>query len=121
MDSVGAVMSLQIFVRRVGDVAIVELHGRATDGPANDILHNQLRRVIAGGTSKVLVGLTDVTQIDSSSIGSIVSAFVSLNARGGSLQLLRPRGNVKSVLETVQLLDIIPIIEDETQAITSLD
>jgi anti-anti-sigma factor len=112
-------MSLQLFVRRAGDVVIIELHGRATIGPAHDILHSWLRRLIADGTKKVLVGLTDVTQLDSLSLGSIVSAYVSLKLRDASLKLLRPRGDVRLVLETVHLLDVIPTIEDETRAIVS--
>jgi anti-sigma B factor antagonist len=119
IDVESAVMVLQLFVRHSADVAIIDVHGKATIGPANDILRNQLRRLIEGGTSKVLVNLTDATQLDSSSIGTIVSAFISLKRQGANLKLLRPRGNVRLVLETVHLLDVIPSIEDETQAIAS--
>jgi anti-sigma B factor antagonist len=112
-------MGLQLFVRHAADVVIVDLTGRATIGPANDFLDSQLRKLIDDGTSKMLVNLTDVTQLDSSSIGSIARAFVSLKRRGASLKLLGPRGNVRLVLETVHLLDVIPSIEDETQAIAS--
>ena len=82
-------MGLQLFVRHSADVAIIDVHGKATIGPANDILRNQLRRLIEGGTSKVLVNLTDATQLDSSSIGTIVSAFISLKRQGANLKLLR--------------------------------
>ena len=112
-------MSLRLFLRHAADIVILDLHGRAIIGPANDILNNRLRRLIEDGTTKVLVNLTDVTQLDSSSIGTIVNAFVSLKRRGASLKLLRPRGDVRLVLETVHLLDVIPSIEDETQAIAS--
>jgi anti-sigma B factor antagonist len=112
-------MSLQLFVRHAADVVIIDLHGRATIGPANDILNNQLRQLIEDGTGKVLVNLTDVTQLDSSSIGTIVSAFISLKRRGANLKLLRPRGNVRLVLEMAHLLLVIPTIEDETEAIAS--
>lgn len=112
-------MGLQLFVRHSADVAIIDLHGKATIGPSNDILRTQLRRLIEDGSNKVLVNLTDVTQLDSSSIGTIVSAFMTLKRRGANLKLLRPRGNVRLVLETARLLDLIPSIEDETQAIAS--
>ena len=114
-------MSLRLFLRHAADIVILDLHGRAIIGPANDILNNQLRRLIEEGNSKVLINLTDVTQLDSSSIGTIVNAFVSLKRRGANLKLLRPHGNVRLVLETVHLLDVIPSIEDETQAISSFN
>src|SRR5271156_542080 len=115
----GVAMGLQLFVRHAADVTIVDLAGIATIGPANDSLDSQLRQLIDGGTNKILVNLADVTQLDSSGIGTIVRAFISLKHRGASLKLLRPRGNVKLVLETVHLLDVIPSIEDEAQAIAS--
>jgi hypothetical protein len=68
-------MSLRLFLRHAADIVILDLHGRAIIGPANDILNNQLRRLIEEGNSKVLINLTDVTQLDSSSIGTIVNAF----------------------------------------------
>ena len=118
----GAVaMGLQLCVRHAADVVILDLHGKATIGRANDFLDGQLRQLIELGTSKLLVNLTDVTQLDSSSIASIVRAFSALRHRGASLKLLRPRGNVRLVLETVHLLDVIPSIEDETQAISSFN
>src|ERR1700756_4145589 len=112
-------MGLQLSVRHAADVVIVDLHGKATIGRANDFLDSQLRQLIEVGTSKLLVNLTDVTQLDSSSIASLVRAFTALKHRGASLKLLRPRGNVRLVLETVHLLDVIPSIEDETEAIAS--
>ncbi len=117
----GAAMGLQLSVRHAADVVIVDLHGRATIGRANDFLDSQLRQLIEVGTSKLLINLTDVTQLDSSSIASIVRAFTTLKHRGASLKLLRPRGNVRLVLETVHLLDVIPSVEDEAQAISSFN
>jgi anti-anti-sigma factor len=112
-------VGLQLFIRQAADIVIVDLHGRATIGRANDFFDSQLQQLIEVGTGKILVNLTDATQLDSSSIGSIVRAFTSLKHRGASLKLLAPRGNVRLVLEAVHLLDLIPTIEDETEAISS--
>jgi anti-sigma B factor antagonist len=112
-------MDFQVFVRHVADVVIVDLHGKATIGRDNDLLDNQLRQLIDEGSSKILLNLAEVTQMDSSSISSVIRAFNSLRRRGASLKLLRPCGNVRLVLETVHLPDIVPTAEDETQAIDS--
>ena len=112
-------VGLHLSVRHVGDVVIVDIYGKVTIGRSNDLLDNQLRQLIDEGSNKVLLNLTDVTQMDSSSISSVVRAFKSLKRRGESLKLLRPRGNVRLVLETAHLLDVVPTIEDEDQAIAS--
>jgi len=88
-------------------------------GSDNDLLSSQLHQLISDGVRKVLLNLAGLTQVDSSSLGTIVRAFVSLRHEGGSLKLLRPRGNVRLVLEMLHLQDAIPIAEDEAQAITS--
>lgn len=112
-------MGLQLSIRRVADVVIVDLQGRATIGRSNDLLSSQLRKLIDDGVRKVLLNLEGVPQVDSSSLSTIVRAFVSLGREGGSLKLLRPRGNVKLVLETLHLQNAIPVAEDEGEAIAS--
>ena len=83
-------MGLQLFVRNTSDVTIVDLQGRVTIGRANDLLRNQLRELIEKGTNKILLNLTGVTQLDSSSLGTIVNAFVSLKRRGGRAFRIQP-------------------------------
>ncbi|MGA8142398.1 MAG: STAS domain-containing protein [Candidatus Acidiferrales bacterium] len=114
-------MGLQIAIRRSGDVVILDLQGRATIGPTNDSLSTSLRKLIDDGESKILLNLAGATQLDSSSISTIVRAFVSLRNRGGSMKLLDPRGNVKMVLEMLRLLNVIPNFEEESGALASFE
>jgi anti-sigma B factor antagonist len=113
------VMGLQISVRESGDVAILDLEGKAVIGVDNDLLNSNLRKLVANGVRKLLLNLVDVTQVDSSSIGTIVGTYVSLRRQSGSLKLLCPRGRVREVLGLVHLIGIIPTFEDETQALAS--
>ncbi len=112
-------MGLQVSIRESADVTILDLQGRATIGRGNDLLSSHLRKLIGGGTRKVLLNLAGVPQVDSSSLSTIVRAFVSLGHQGGSLKLLRPCGSVRMVLETLHLVDIIPSFEDEAEAMAS--
>jgi anti-anti-sigma factor len=112
-------MGLRISTRECGDVTIVDLEGKTTIGVDNDLLNSHLRKLVARGARKVLLNLADVTQVDSSSIGTIAAAYLSLSRQGGSLRLLRPRGRVRIVLGVVRLLDSIPTFEDETRALAS--
>ncbi len=112
-------MDLQISIRECGDVTILDLDGKATIGIDNDLLNSNLRKLVTNGVRKLLLNLADVTQVDSSSIGTIAGTYLSLSRHGGSLKLLRPRGRVRVVLGLVHLLDSIPTFEDETQALAS--
>ncbi len=112
-------MDLQVSIRRVGGVTIVDLQGRATLGRDSDSLSGCLRKLIDDGGRNVLLNLAGLTQLDTSSLSNLARAYVSLRREGGSLKLLSPRGSVKLVLQTLHLLDVIPSYEDEAQAVAS--
>ncbi len=112
-------MSLEISTRKVGDISVLDLKGRATLGKDTDKLNDALRDLVAGGARKVLVNLAELTQMDSSGIATVVRTFVSLGVAGGMMKLLAPTGRVRDVLEVTHLLKAIPHFENEAQALAS--
>lgn len=114
----GAV-SLQVSIRQVGDVTILDLRGRSTIGSDTELLRSHLQALVANRVHKLLLNLAELTQIDSSAVSILVRTYVSLTHLRGELKLLRPSGRVLMVLNTIRLLDIIPSFEDETQALAS--
>jgi anti-sigma B factor antagonist len=113
-------MALQISIRESGDVTILDLQGRATiDGGGTALLDNNLKEMAAGGARQVLLNLADVTQLDSSGVSIIVKAHRSLRSRGGDLRLLRPSNHALEVFRALHLTKLIPIFEDENQALAS--
>ena len=113
-------MGLQISIRESGDVTILDLRGRSTinDGES-DLLDSRIKGLVDKGAHKLLLNLGDLTQVDSSGIGVIVGTYVSLRNQGGDLRLLRPRGLVLEVFRVLHLLKIIPMFEDEAEALAS--
>ena len=112
-------MGLQISIRESGDVTIMDLRGRSTIDGESELLDNRLRKLIANGVRGVLLNLADLTQVDSSGVGVIISTYVSLRDQDGDLKLLCPSGRVWEVLKVLHLLEIIPSFEDETEALVS--
>lgn len=112
-------MALECAVRESGGVTIVDLKGRATIGDDNDLLSSKLREVVGKGARNLLLNLVDLTQVDSSGIGSIAAAYASCKRQGGTLKLLRPRGRVRQALDTMHWFDYIQTFEDEVQAVKS--
>ena len=112
-------MALQISIRESGDSTIVDLRGKSTIDGESELFGRRLKKLIAEGRSKLLLNLAELAQVDTSGIGVIIAAFVSLRDRGGELKLLRPRGHVLEVFKVVRLLEIIPSFEDEAEALAS--
>jgi anti-anti-sigma factor len=98
----------------------LDLQGRSTINEGeSELLDSQLQTLIASGVRKLLLNLTNLTQVDSTGVSIIVKTFVSLRDQGGALKLLCPCGRVLEVLTMFRLLETIPSFEDETQALVS--
>ena len=113
------VVGLQISVRESGDVVILCLRGRSIEPSACELLRSNLQKVVASGAHKVLLDITDLSQLDSYCVTLIVRTHTSLCAQGGDLKLLHPGGHVLEVFKTLHLLKLIPSFEDETEALAS--
>jgi anti-sigma B factor antagonist len=111
-------VGLTISTRESDDVTILDLRGRSTIGES-DLLDSHLQKLVANGARKLLLNLTEVTQLDSSGISIIVATCVSLRRQGGDLRMLRPSGHVLEVFVVLHLLEAILSFEDEAQALAS--
>ena len=70
-------MSMKATNRQVDGVAVVDMSGRITLGEGSVVLRDTIRDLIGKGSKKILLNLGDVTYIDSSGIGELVSAFTA--------------------------------------------
>ena len=113
-------MGLQITIRESGDVVILDLRGKSTLSPGeSELLSSWLQKLQANGVLRFLLNLTDLTQIDSSSVSIIVKTYFYVCAKGGDLRVLRPTGQVLEVLKALHLFEIIYCYKDETEALAS--
>lgn len=112
-------MSVDIAIREAGTVRILDAGGRITIGESSERLHQQLRDLAEQGWRKILVNLTDVVQIDSSGISTLVRNSISLSRAGGSLRLLVAPGRVRDALTVTRLIEAIPTFSDEATALAS--
>ena len=113
-------MGLQVSIRESDDVTILDLRGRSTiNSGESELLGSRLQELVARGARKLLLNLTNLTQVDSTGVSIIAKTYVTLKGQGGDLGLLRPSGRVREVFAVLHLLEIIPSFEDETQALDS--
>jgi anti-anti-sigma factor len=112
-------VTLELAKRESRDVTIVDLRGRCTLGEETELLGRDLKKLIDGGCRKILLNLTELLQIDSTGVSTIVATYVSLRRLKGEVKLLHPTGRVQTVLEITHMLQVIPNFEDEAKAIAS--
>ena len=110
-------MALTIASREVDGVTVLDLSGRITLGEGSVVLRDTIRDLIGKGNKKILLNLGDVTYIDSSGIGELVSAFTAVRREGGELKLLNLTKKVHDLLQITKLYTVFDIKDDEATAI----
>jgi len=112
-------VSVKLNTRQVGDVSVVDVAGRITLGEGSSALRDTLRDMVSKNQKKILLNLGEVSYIDSSGIGELVSGFTTVTNSGGQLKLLNLTKRVKDLLQITKLYTVFDVHEDEAGAIRS--
>jgi anti-sigma B factor antagonist len=102
MPQVAAVPLLTLEAERNGDVATVKCHGKLVMGVC-DVLSSKVRALIPG-TKRVVLDLTDLTQMDSLGLGTVVRLYVSAKSAGSCLVLINMGPRIRQLLGITNLL-----------------
>lgn len=112
-------MSAIVKTRQIDGVAVVDVSGRITLGEGSSSVRDSLRELIGKGEKKILLNLSEVSYIDSSGIGELVSAYTTISNQGGTLKLVGLTKRVKDLLQITKLYTVFDVHEDEAHAIRS--
>jgi anti-sigma B factor antagonist len=112
-------VSLKLKTRQVDGVTILDASGRITLGEGSVTLRDSVRDLLAKGSKQILLNLGDVTYIDSSGIGELVSAFTTVKNQGGDLKLLNLTKKVHDLLQITKLYTVFDVKDDEASAVAS--
>lgn len=107
--------------RQVDSVTVIDVSGRITLGEGCTQLRQLIRDLLGKGSKQILVNLADVTYIDSSGIGELVSAFTAVSNQGGQLKLLNLTKKVHDLLQITKLYTVFDVHDDEAKAISSFE
>lgn len=112
-------MSVKLTTRQVGDVTVVDAAGRITLGEGASTFRDKIRDLASGGQKKLLLNLAEISYIDSSGIGELVSGFTTVTNQGGSVKLLNLTKRVQDLLQITKLYTVFEVFDDETKAVRS--
>jgi len=112
-------VTMKASTRQMDGVTIVDLSGRITLGEGSVVLRDAIRDLVGKGNKRILLNLGDVTYIDSSGIGELVSAFTTVRNQGGELKLLNLTKKVHDLLQITKLYTVFDVKDDEASAIAA--
>jgi anti-anti-sigma factor len=108
---------MKVNVRQRDGVTILDLKGKITIGVGDVALRNAVQEAINSGATKVVINLRDVTTIDSSGVGELVSAFTTATNRGVKLSLANLPSKVTDILQITQLITVFDVFDSEDEAV----
>jgi anti-sigma B factor antagonist len=106
-------------IRQVGGVTIADISGRIVLGEESAALRELVGNLLSKGHKKILLNLGNVTYIDSTGLGSLVSAFTSVRKQGGELKLLNLTNKVEDVMQITKLYTVFDVMDDEAVGVKS--
>lgn len=110
---------MQISETNRDGVTILRPKGKITIGTAEEALRDTVQRVLDSGATKVVLNMTDVTMIDSSGIGELVSAYAKATNRQAQLKLASLPAKISDILTITQLITVFDIYDSEDEAVAS--
>jgi anti-sigma B factor antagonist len=111
--------ALYATTREVGAITLIDLSGRIALGEGSALLRKTIRDLLESGHNRILLNLGDVTYIDSSGIGELVSGFTAVRSREGELKLLNLTKKVHDLLQITKLFTVFDVYTDESTAVGS--
>jgi anti-sigma B factor antagonist len=114
----GGRMRLRLESRAVGEVLIVQCHGRIVSGPEVLTLHAQVGDAITK-YGDVVLQIDQVEFIDSSGLGALVRLMQAARVKGGDLKLSGVPPKIRKTLEMTSLLSQFETYDTVEEAITA--
>ncbi len=110
---------MKIEKRTVGDVQILDCSGQITLGDGTMVVRHAVREILSIGGKKIVLNLADVSYVDSSGVGELVSSYATVARSGGQLILLHLTKRIRELLTITKLLTVFKVYENEQEALGS--
>ena len=106
-----------IAVRFRDDTAILSLSGKFLAGSDGPFLREKVKGLMDAGCRKLIVDMREVPYIDSTGLGFLAGAHVTVRSASGRIVLAGLNAHVRKVLDDVRLTQFFPLAEDEDAAV----
>jgi anti-sigma B factor antagonist len=113
--------NLKITERRNDSITILDLKGNIRLGEGASDLRTAIRLLVEKGEKKILLNMAEVSHIDSSGLGELVSSYTTLNKAGGELKLFHLSSRVHELMTMTKLLTVFDVFDNESDALGSFD
>jgi anti-sigma B factor antagonist len=113
-------MPLKITSHDVDGVTVLALDGRIVLGEETVALREKMKGLLTEGKKKIVLDLKNVSMIDSSGLGALVSVNSSAKAAGATLRLCNLSSRTDELLQMTRLLTVFEVSNSEAEAVSAM-
>jgi anti-sigma B factor antagonist len=110
---------MELNQKDVGSVVVVELVGKVMGGPDATVLNDALHEFVQRGRKHVVVDLGQVTSMNSTGLGILISGLTTMRNTGGDLKLANVTERIQNLLMITKLRTVFEAFETVDKAVAS--
>ncbi len=111
---------MQIQERAVGDLVVLDLHGKITAGQGDAGILHAIGDLTTRGMRNIVLNLAGVSYMDTIGLSTLVQAQLKLRQAGGRLMLLHVPARIMGLLAVTKLTTVFETFDSETAAVASV-
>jgi anti-sigma B factor antagonist len=112
---------MRIAVRFNEDAAILSLSGKFLAGSDGPYLRQKVKDLMDAGILKLVIDFADVPYIDSTGLGFLAGARVTVQNAGAGIVLASMNRHVRKILDDVKLTQFFVVADSEAAALALLN
>ena len=93
------------------DAVVVECHGRLTSSTSS-ILQSEVKPLLSNN-KHVILDLTNLWQVDSMGLGTLIALYISAKTAGSRLELVNLSKKVRELLGMTNLLSVFGVFAED--------
>ncbi len=110
--------NFSITIRQAGAVSLLDISGRLTSFETG-ALRDSISRLLKQGHKDIVLNLSGLQYLDSSGIGELARAYVSVVKQSGQMKVIGLSSRVEEILKVTHLYQVFPEFPDEEAALKS--
>jgi anti-sigma B factor antagonist len=112
-------MALEYYDYELEGVTVLHLTGQLTLGKATSQLRSLMEEMLARGVRHIVLDMSEVYYLDSSGLGELVTAYLTVSKQEGKLKLLKLTQRVQDLVQLTKVYRIFEVFDDEHAAVRS--
>ena len=110
---------MKIEERTLGPVVVLDMAGRLVAGESQGRLKDKINSLTMEGRLQILLNLGEVSYIDSTGLGELVSSYSTVTRHGGHIKPLNLTDKVQDLIAICRLSTVFETFESEAEALST--